>query len=63
MTNVIQDSPAEKAGLKEGDVIKEIDGKQITAKMSLAEEISKKKVGDKVVMYVLRGEDRSTTSP
>jgi serine protease Do len=55
VTNVIQDSPAEKAGLKEGDVIKEIDGKQITAKMSLAEEISKKKVGDKVVMYVLRG--------
>lgn len=58
ITNVISDSPAEKAGLKQGDVVREIDGKRITAKMSLAEEISKKKVGDKVVMWVWRGEQK-----
>jgi len=58
ITNVISDSPAEKAGLKQGDVVREIDGKRITAKMSLAEEISNKKVGDKVVMRVWRGEQK-----
>jgi serine protease Do len=58
ITNVISGSPAEKAGLKQGDVVREIDGKRITAKMSLAEEISKKKVGDKVVMWVWRGEQK-----
>jgi len=58
ITNVISDSPAEKAGLRQGDVVREIDGKRITAKMSLAEEISNKKVGDKVVMRVWRGEQK-----
>jgi len=45
---VIEGSAAEKAGLKEGDVITELDGKAVTASQELTELIRAQDVGDKV---------------
>jgi len=47
-------SPAEKAGLKEGDIILEFNGEKITSKNSLAKIIMKYNPGDKVALKILR---------
>jgi serine protease Do len=51
---VVLGSPAEKAGLKEGDIILEFGGTKIDLNNQLAELINKKNVGDKVNLKVLR---------
>jgi serine protease Do len=55
---VIDGSAAEKAGLQVGDIITKVDGQklQVTTR-ELAEVISKKKVGDKLVMTIWRETD------
>jgi serine protease Do len=45
---VIQNSPADKAGIKAGDVITEMDGQQLNQQTQLSTIIGKKKVGDTV---------------
>ncbi len=50
-------SPAEKANLKEGDIILEIDGKKINEKNNLANLIRDYKVGDVVTLKVARGDE------
>jgi serine protease Do len=52
---VIAGSPAEKAGLKEGDIVLEFGGVKIDENNTLGDLISKKAVGDKVSLKVLRG--------
>jgi len=47
-------SEAEKAGLKEGDIILEFDGQKITTENTLAKIIMKYNPGDKVVLKILR---------
>jgi serine protease Do len=54
---IIADSPAEKADLKEGDIILEFDGVKIDKDNSLAKLINTKRVGDIVKLKVLRGEE------
>ncbi|MBI5787223.1 MAG: trypsin-like peptidase domain-containing protein [Candidatus Niyogibacteria bacterium] len=51
---VVKDSPAAKAGLKEGDIILEIDGVRLNKDNSLSEVLSQKRVGDKVKLKVLK---------
>jgi serine protease Do len=51
---ITKDSPADKAGLKEGDIILEFDGKRIDQNNSLTKLISVKQVGEKVKLKVLR---------
>ncbi|MGM0498575.1 MAG: S1C family serine protease [Bacillota bacterium] len=51
---VYQDSPAEKAGLKVYDVIKEVDQKNIESTSDLSEIITQKEVGDKIMFKVIR---------
>ena len=51
---VIQGSPAEKAGLREGDTILEFGGVKINKDSALAKLISQKRVGEKVQLKVLR---------
>jgi S1-C subfamily serine protease len=51
---VIPNSPAERAGIKEGDLILEIDGEKITLQNTLAAVVRKKKVGDVVTLKIWR---------
>ncbi len=54
---VFSNSPAEKAGLKEGDIILEFDGKKINSTNSISSLIKNYKVGDKINLKVLRGQE------
>lgn len=60
ITEVEEDMPAEKAGLKAGDVIVEADGEDIEDTGDLVGVISEKEEGDKVKITVMR--DRSSRS-
>lgn len=60
---VIIDSPAQKAGIKVGDIITEIDNEKIKdAKGGLAEIINEKKVGDTVKVRIWRNGEESLMS-
>jgi serine protease Do len=54
---VIPKSPADKAGLKEGDIILEADGEKITPKNSLKEILRKKQPDKPVGLKILRGKN------
>lgn len=58
VTEVYEDSPAEKAGMKEGDILYKVDGKDITGQ-DINEVVSKLKgeEGTTVKVTVLRGAD------
>ena len=51
---VTEDSPAAKAGLKVGDIITKVNGKEITGHADLRSMVSASKVGDVLVMTVYR---------
>ncbi len=53
-------SPAETAGIKEGDIITEIDGKKITKDEDFALIIRNKKVGDMIAIKILRNSTEKT---
>lgn len=50
-------SPADRAGLKEGDVILEMDGQKVDQTHSLAYLISQHSIGDRVTLKIKRGSD------
>ncbi|MGD0726352.1 MAG: PDZ domain-containing protein [Spirochaetia bacterium] len=52
VTSVVPGSPAEKAGLKQGDVILSVDGTNVDPRHSLADLIGAKKIGDTVTLSV-----------
>ncbi len=52
--SVVKDSPAEKAGIKRGDVIIEFDGKKINKMRSLPSIVAMTPVGKKVKIKVIR---------
>jgi serine protease Do len=58
--SILKDSPAEKAGLKEKDIITEIGGVKLDERNSLISVLGKKSVGDKVDLKVLRGGEEQT---
>lgn len=49
---VVEGSPADKAGLLAGDIITKIDGKQVNSETAIPEQIQKKKVGESVTLEV-----------
>ena len=55
------DSPADKAGLKEGDVLVKIDGQKINKDNTPVYVISQKSPGDKVTVKFLRKGEEMTT--
>lgn len=60
--SVVSGSPAEKAGIKAGDIIVEVDGKNIDERNSLTALLDQHQVGDKVKLTVNRdGKDQDIT--
>ena len=57
---IIAGGPADKAGLKAGDIITKIDDTAIDQNNSLSSLINKHKVGDKVTLTILRGGKEQT---
>lgn len=62
ITEVFEDSPAEKAGLKAGDVIVSVDDEQIADISDLRDMISEKEEGDEVKIGYLRQGDKQVAS-
>jgi putative serine protease PepD len=61
-TGILPGSPAQKAGLKAGDVIIEFDGKKINSPEELIVSVRSKNVGDRVTLVFMRdGAKKSVT--
>ncbi len=60
ISRVIPESPAEKAGLKRGDIIVKFDGNDVNSEYLLSREIAKRKVGDRVEIVVDRSGQQET---
>ena len=61
LAQVIEDGSADKAGLKEGDVILKIGNKEVNSSAELQEEIGKRRPGDKVMLTVRRKDGTEET--
>ena len=62
ITLVIPESAAEAAGLVEGDIITEVDGRPVTESRPLDEHIARYRPGDRVELTVLRdGRERDVS--
>ncbi len=59
---VINDSPADTAGLKDGDLISEIDGEKVESPDSLVNTIKSHQPGDSVTLTVLRFREKDPLS-
>lgn len=55
---VIAGSPAQKAGVQEGDIILSIDGVRLQGENNLRNVVATKNVGQEIELTVLRGEDQ-----
>jgi serine protease Do len=54
VTKVVASSPAEKAGIKQGDIITAVDGEPMSDSGNLQKKISNSKVGSQVTLTVMR---------
>lgn len=60
---IIEGSPAEKAGIKNGDIITKIDGKTITEESMVSGAISSKSIGDKLTLNLWSdGQERQVSA-
>ena len=57
ITEVTEDSPASKAGLKAGDVIVEVDGTEVEELSDVRDAVRGKEEGDEISLKVLRNRD------
>jgi serine protease Do len=55
--SVVADSPADKAGVKENDIIVAVDGQSVDQNHSLTSRLAQHKPGDRVKLTVVRGKD------
>lgn len=53
-TAIVSGSPAEKAGLEEGDIILEVDGQRLDQQFPLAQAIIKKRVNEEITLKIFR---------
>lgn len=54
IADVVPDSPAEKAGLKRGDIIVKLDGKEVEDSLKLSAAVRRRMAGDTISLKVLR---------
>jgi len=52
---IVKDSPADKAGLKEGDIILEVNGVKINEDHSLIGQLAKYSAGDEITLKISSG--------
>lgn len=57
VTGVTPSGPAEKCGLKQGDIILTVEGQEVQTRPQLYRELWKKHAGDFVTLHVIRGDD------
>jgi serine protease Do len=62
VTEVIEDTPAERAGLRAGDVILEVDGENVEDSSELREELSEKDAGEVRLTILRQGSRHSLTA-
>jgi S1-C subfamily serine protease len=62
LSEVLNSSPAQSAGLKSGDIITEVDGRVINTKYGLREALSEKFPGDRIALKVYKKESAKTES-
>ena len=62
VAKVTEESAAEEAGLKTGDVIVSVDGKEVSKMAELQEILAQKRPGDKISITYLRDKKKATTS-
>jgi len=60
VANVVDDSPAAKAGIKRGDVIVRYDGKKVKDMQALPRLVAETPVGEEVSLRVVRGGEKKT---
>lgn len=61
-TSVIPNSPADKAGINEGDIITAVDGKSVNSKSPLGRLIGAHKPGDQITVTLMReGKEKTVT--
>jgi serine protease Do len=59
---VIAGSPAEKAGIKDGDILLKVDGQDIKGDFSFADYVQTKKPGDTITVTLLRHGKQQTVT-
>ena len=59
INNVREDSPADKSGLKAGDIIVEVEGREVKGHLDLIRAVNEKKDGD-VTLTIIRNRNRQT---
>jgi len=60
VSQVVADSPAEKAGLKTGDIINDFEGEEINLSSELPQLVGRSKVGETVKLKVVRNKETKT---
>lgn len=60
IVEVVEDSPAEKAGIETNDIITKLDGKDVKAEDDISEIIKTKKSGDKISIEVYKNNEKKT---
>lgn len=60
VVEVIEDSPAERAGLQEGDLIRAVNGQPLTNNWALPDVMAAHEPGDVITLTVERGEETLT---
>lgn len=60
---IIEGSPAEKVGIREGDIVIKIDGKAVSGESIVSDSIASKDIGDKITLNLWAdGQERSVTA-
>ncbi|MBT8437846.1 MAG: DegQ family serine endoprotease [Gammaproteobacteria bacterium] len=62
VSNVQEDSPAEKAGLRSGDIVLQVDGRDTRSTGQLRSQIGMKRIGDKVKLTLWRDGKKKSVS-
>ena len=62
VSGLLPNSPAQRSGLREGDIILEVDNMKTGQASEVADYVSSRKAGDEVELLVLRGEDERSFS-